>query len=100
MKCEYCGGKENLKVVCKACLGESEGPTALFAASVEDFRGSYVRSTRRGLKMSQSKFAKRIGVSPVTIARWETGDTVPSDEKIQSLLSLTKQISEGDTHEE
>lgn len=69
---------------------------ALFAASAEDYRGSYVRRARRGTGMSQKKFAASMGVSPVTIARWETGHTVPSSEKIQSLLALTKQVSEDD----
>jgi transcriptional regulator with XRE-family HTH domain len=33
----------------------------------------YVRHVRRSLNETQVEFARRLGVDPVTVARWETG---------------------------
>jgi transcriptional regulator with XRE-family HTH domain len=33
----------------------------------------YVRHVRRHLNETQARFARRLGVDPVTVARWETG---------------------------
>ena len=33
----------------------------------------YVRRVRRHLNVTQAQFARRLGVDPVTVARWETG---------------------------
>jgi putative transcriptional regulator len=36
-----------------------------------------VKSIRRKLKLSQTKFARLIGVSPATLRNWEQGRTYP-----------------------
>ena len=37
-----------------------------------------IKKLRRKLKLSQDKFAAKIGVAPFTVRRWESGATSPS----------------------
>ncbi len=50
---------------------------------------SLIRELRSVLKLTQEKFAGRLGVSVRTVNRWENGQTIPSPlamEKIRDLL--------------
>jgi len=48
-----------------------------------------IRVARRKLKLTQVKFAARLGVTSNTVARWERGETVPSGMPvIEKLLAL------------
>ena len=102
MKCEYCGGEEGLKVVCSTCLGEKKADgevLSLYAQDVPAFRSSYVRSLRRSTGLSQAEFAAKAGIGKATLARWESEATTPSESKVQELLRLTKEISDGEKTE-
>ena len=39
--------------------------------------GVYVRRLRKGLGLTQSQFADRLGVTPITVHRWESGQSRP-----------------------
>ncbi|MDA2931685.1 helix-turn-helix transcriptional regulator [Nitrospinae bacterium AH-259-F20] len=48
----------------------------------------YVRARRRELKLTQEGLAKRLGISRVSITRWEAGEHVPSAEHLEALEGL------------
>lgn len=99
MKCEVCGGKEDLKAVCSMCFNtlrataypeqKDDSVMAMFAASPVS-SSSYVRRARRDMKLNQVQFASKLGVNPITVAKWETNKAVPSEKKIRDMLALTK----------
>ena len=100
MKCEYCGGKDGLKVICDTCLGthrsNADGNMALYALAKDtpSHRGAYMRSARKGVDLKQREAAEAMGVSTVTVARWESGKYPVSESRIQQLLNLTREMSE------
>ena len=49
-----------------------------------------IRSIRMELRMTQGEFARRIGVSPVMIERWEYDKVKPSDLAMQRIENLAK----------
>ncbi len=52
----------------------------------------YVRRVRRHLNETQARFARRLGVDPVTVARWETGQRRCAGtyaEAVQGLAPIT-----------
>ena len=56
----------------------------------------YVRRVRRHLNETQALFARRVGVDPVTVARWETGQRRCAGayaEAVQRLAPITAQRS-------
>jgi transcriptional regulator with XRE-family HTH domain len=56
----------------------------------------YVRHVRRHLSETQAAFARRLGVDPVTVARWETGQRRCAGayaEAVRGLAPLTAQQS-------
>lgn len=50
----------------------------LTSGSISSMSGDEVKAVRRRLELSQRDFAKRLGVSFVTVARWETDQVRPS----------------------
>ncbi|MYH10669.1 MAG: DUF3883 domain-containing protein [Gemmatimonadales bacterium] len=50
-----------------------------------------VRRLRRGLRLTQEGFAKRLGVSVITVHRWETGQSSPRRLALRRLDELEEQ---------
>jgi transcriptional regulator with XRE-family HTH domain len=48
--------------------------------------GEVLRAMRRRGGATQGEIARRIGVSQATLARWESGDSTPSTERLHDLL--------------
>jgi transcriptional regulator with XRE-family HTH domain len=48
----------------------------------------HVRRVRRHLNETQARFARRLGVDPVTVARWETGQRRCSGAYAEAVRSL------------
>ncbi len=52
--------------------------TAPPASAPSDWTPGHIRRLRKRLDMSQTKFAKRMGVRQATVSDWETGKQAPS----------------------
>ena len=50
-----------------------------------------VRRLRRGLKLTQENFARRLGVSVITIHRWETGQSNPRHLALRRLQEMEEE---------
>jgi len=74
--------------------GKSVAPAASGAvAAPSNWRKDSVRSTRKMLGVTQSQFAKLVGVSPISISFWETGRSTPRTKaqvRVMELRSLSK----------
>ena len=46
----------------------------------------HIRATRKALKETQREFAERIGVDPITISRWERGESSPKSRIVLAAL--------------
>lgn len=71
MKCTECGNKMKATTVAHhytECGLDKEG----------QLRGPEIRFMRKKVGMNGKSFAEFIGVSPVTMSRWETGEIKPS----------------------
>lgn len=44
---------------------------------------------RANVKMTQAQFAEKIGVSPCTVANWETGKTEPSLANLRKISEVS-----------
>lgn len=55
----------------------------------ESFRIS-LKAARINADMTQEEVAKSIGISKVTLIKWENGDTVPTADKAEKLSELYK----------
>jgi transcriptional regulator with XRE-family HTH domain len=54
-----------------------------------------IRQLREKMILSQTEFAERLGVSNVTVSRWETGKSFPTikiKRRLQELFSIYKII--------
>ena len=63
------------------------------------FDGPMIVELRTKLGRSQEKFAKLLGVSNVTVCRWESAGKVPrkaSQKKLQKLYDFVKEQEEGE----
>jgi putative transcriptional regulator len=49
-----------------------------------------IRTTRERLHMSRSAFARRLGVNPRTLERWEQGRSKPNDQAAALILLVRK----------
>lgn len=49
-----------------------------------------IRTTRERLHMSRAAFARRIGVNPRTLERWEQGRSKPNDQAAALILLVRK----------
>jgi DNA-binding transcriptional regulator YiaG len=54
------------------------------------FSARSVRAQRQRLGLSQPDYAKLIGVSPMTIYNWESGNSRPRDEQLAALVAVRK----------
>lgn len=54
-----------------------------------------VRETRQRLKLSQAKFAAKLGVSFQSINRWENGRTKPLPIAVKQIEQLLHQMGEA-----
>src|SRR5947208_293686 len=50
--------------------------------------GSDVRRARRGAGLTQAEFAKKIGVSTVTVARWETNQRKCTSDSASRVMAI------------
>ena len=53
-----------------------------------------VRETRQRLKLSQVKFAEKLGVSFQSVNRWENGRTMPLPVALKQIEQLLHQMGE------
>jgi len=51
----------------------------------------FVISLREGLCLTQTEFGRKLGVSKMTVSRWECGRMRPSPAAVQSILKLQKE---------
>lgn len=49
-----------------------------------------IRRIRHKLGLSQQKFSEKLGVSWVSVCRWENGKNEPKPETIDKILELAK----------
>ncbi|MBI4295298.1 MAG: DUF3883 domain-containing protein [Chloroflexi bacterium] len=57
--------------------------------------GDWVRTLRRQLGLTQSQLAERLGVTFVTVSRWETGQARPNRLALKALSSLSEIVPEA-----
>ncbi len=57
--------------------------------------GTQIIKYRNAHKMSQSEFAKKMGVSQVSIANWESGKHLPSGKTLENLQLFLEPKSEN-----
>jgi transcriptional regulator with XRE-family HTH domain len=55
-------------------------------------KGEYVRMRREALGLTQVEFARRLGVTPAAVSRWENGKRDPTG----NMLALSLQILGGE----
>ncbi len=55
----------------------------------------FLRSIRKHLKLSQEKFASRLGITFPTISRWENGRAKPSPLGWKQVKKLVKEINQN-----
>lgn len=79
---EFERGNENMAARVRAKARE--------IAPLEQFTPRKIRSLRVSLKMSQNDFAKLLGVSGETLAKWEQGVNAPSGSSSRLLQILKK----------
>lgn len=48
-----------------------------------------VRRLRRKLRLSQVRFAKKIGYARITVALWETGKLKPGPDAVTAMRNVT-----------
>ena len=56
-----------------------------------------VRKLRKNLELTQEKFARRIGVTTVTVSRWEKGHSSPQGLSIVMLNQAQKSLDDEAT---
>ena len=54
----------------------------------------FLRSLRKHLKLSQEKFASRLGITFPTISRWENGRAIPSPLGWEQVRNLVEEINQ------
>jgi DNA-binding transcriptional regulator YiaG len=47
-----------------------------------------LKNSRKVLELTQDKLAGRLGVTRLTVARWETGQRKPADEIFKTILDM------------
>ncbi|HEY1247415.1 MAG TPA: helix-turn-helix transcriptional regulator [Nitrososphaera sp.] len=58
---------------------------------IGEFTGSKLRDKRFKSLLTQGELAERIGVSRITVNKWETGNATPSMKHLRSLKRLLKE---------
>lgn len=56
-----------------------------------------VKLVRNSLNETQAQFAKRMGVTTVTVGRWETGERQVSSPYALEIMTLFNELSKGDS---
>lgn len=59
-------------------------------------RGQQIKHIRLRMRMSQPQFAGLLGVSPLTVSRWELGRAKPEGSALTLLIALQDQIRQRD----
>ena len=54
-----------------------------------------IKEIREALKMNQTEFAKHLGVTRVTVWKWETGKSDPTNYLQREINKLEKKIAKG-----
>ena len=49
---------------------------------------SEIKSRRTALGMTQEELAKKMGVSHITVSRWERGETLPSPKNVKAMIDI------------
>ena len=49
---------------------------------------SEIKSRRTALGMTQKELAKKMGVSHITVSRWERGETLPSPKNVKAMIDI------------
>lgn len=62
---------------------------------MEDF-SKYLKSSRAALKKTQTQLGELLGVSWVSIWRWENGHDAPKDYKIEGIKSIIEREKNND----
>lgn len=52
-----------------------------------------IKELRKKLGLSQGRLAAQIGVSPLTVLRWESGKTKPSPLALERLRNIEKEVA-------
>jgi transcriptional regulator with XRE-family HTH domain len=60
----------------------------------------YVRRVRRDRNETQAQFARRLGVDPVTVARWETGQRRCAGAYAEAVRGLALATTQPSPHED
>lgn len=55
---------------------------------------SMAREVRRAAGLSQGRIAKELGVTRITVSRWESGTRAPRGELLVSYVDLLDQLSD------
>lgn len=71
-----------------------EAPTRLMPAAVPP-DPTWARQVRVMAGLSQADLARRIGVSRLSVGRWESGKTVPSELLLWRYVRVLARLSEG-----
>lgn len=53
----------------------------------------FIRALREGLGLTQTRFAERVGVDKMTVARWEWGLLKPGREKVPAIDRVRKEAA-------
>jgi transcriptional regulator with XRE-family HTH domain len=61
--------------------------------------GEKIKTYRRTLGLSQKTLAKRLGIDPTTLARWEREKGRPSKELLEKVDWLFASFSQGQSHQ-
>jgi transcriptional regulator with XRE-family HTH domain len=69
-------------------------------AKSADVSPEFVRHVRRQLNETQVRFARRLGVDPVTVARWETGQRRCAGPYAKVVRGLAPPTAEHPLHED
>ena len=59
-------------------------------ATLKPDKADWIRTLRRQLGLTQSQLAERVGVTFVTVSRWETGQARPNRLALKALASLAE----------
>lgn len=49
---------------------------------------SEIKTRRTALGMTQEDLAEKLGVSHITVSRWERGDTLPSPKNVKGMIDI------------
>lgn len=49
---------------------------------------SEIKARRTALGMTQEDLAEKLGVSHITVSRWERGDTLPSPKNVKGMIDI------------